>query len=81
MVVRCGAVDCSGKAVLKLRGKAGKALGRGRVALEADERGKIRVTLTQRARTRLADKRSVRAVLVVKYAGGGTQRVALRLTR
>lgn len=81
MVARCGPVDCSGRAVLRSRGKAGKALGRGRVALEAAERGTIRIALTQRARAHLADDRSVRAVLVVKYAGGGTQRVALRLTR
>ena len=79
--VRCGRVDCEGKVVLRTAGKASKRLGAGTFDLEAGEKGKAVVKLNKRARAKLGKKATVKAVLVVRFEDGSTQRVRVRLTR
>ena len=56
-------------------------LGAGTFDLEAGEKGKAVVKLNKRARAKLGKKASVKAVLVVRFEDGSTQRVRVRLTR
>ena len=81
LTMRCGAVDCEGRVVLRTRGEKGKRLGAGTFDLDAREKDKVSVRLTKRARAQLRKKASVKAVLVVRFEDGGTQRVSVRLTR
>ena len=48
----------------------GKSLGSGKITLQAGKRGKLKLTLTALARTRLKAKASIPATLVVKHADG-----------
>jgi hypothetical protein len=77
--VRCGPVGCEGRAVLRTRG--GKRLGAGSFDLDPGDKDKVVVKLNKRARARLDGKASVKAVLVVRFEDGSTQRVRVRLTR
>ncbi|WP_205471072.1 family 16 glycoside hydrolase [Nocardioides sp. SYSU D00038] len=79
--LRCGPVDCVGKAVLKTRGASGKKLGSGRFAVQDRSRGRLKLNLNRQARLQLARKGSVKVVLVVTHRDGTTQRLKLRLTR
>ncbi|WP_246850573.1 family 16 glycoside hydrolase [Nocardioides xinjiangensis] len=81
LTVRCGTVGCEGKAVLRTRGKDGKRLGAGTFDLDSREKDKVTLKLTKRARALLGKKATVKAVLVVRFEDGGTQRVSVRLTR
>lgn len=81
LVVRCGSVACEGKVVLKTRGKDGKRLGAGSFDLDASEKDKVTVKLNKRARAKLGKKATVKALLVVRFDDGSTQRVKVRLKR
>lgn len=81
IVLQCVQGSCTGTAVLRLPGASGKALGTGAVTLRAGERGRLTLTLNKLARQRLLGTPAVRAVLVVTFADGSTQRLRVRLTR
>ena len=81
LVMSCGSGACEGKVVLKTRGKDGKRLGAGAFDLDVSEKGKVTVKLNQRARAKLDKKATVKAVLVVRFDDGSTQRVKVRLKR
>ncbi len=79
VTLECGAAGCEGRAVLRTRG--GKKLGAGSFDLDAREKGTVVVTLNARARAQLGKRAVVRAVLVVRFEDGGTQRLKVRLKR
>jgi hypothetical protein len=81
LVLSCGSDACEGKVVLKTRGKDGKRLAVGSFELDGGEKDKVTVKLNKRARAKLGKKGSVKAVLVVRFDDGSTQRVKVRLTR
>jgi hypothetical protein len=77
--LKCLKATCRVTATLVQAG--GKSLGSGKITLQAGKRGKLKLTLTALARTRLKAKASVPATLVVKHADGRTQKLKVRLTR
>ncbi|SDE11464.1 family 16 glycoside hydrolase [Nocardioides lianchengensis] len=79
VTLRCVQGACRGTVSLRLA--SGKQLGTGKVTLKAGARGKVRLSLTKLARKQLKGKAAVRAVLVVRFADGSTQRLTVRLTR
>ncbi|WP_193610330.1 family 16 glycoside hydrolase [Nocardioides lijunqiniae] len=81
VMLRCVQGACAGTATLRLPGTSGKALGSGKVALKAGQRGRLTLRLNALARARLKSRAAVGAVLVVKFRDGTTQRLNLRLTR
>ncbi len=87
LTLRCGRVDCEGKVVLRemgkkgKKGKLGKRLGAGSFDLDARDKDTVTIKLTKQARKLLGDKKSVKAVLVVRFEDGSTQRVKVRLKR
>ncbi len=78
--VRCsrGAGACAG--TLRLR-VGERTVGTGRFRIAAGSTRTIRVALTRRARTLLAQRKRANATLTIRYRDGRTQRVRLRLTR
>ncbi|MCF6376585.1 DUF1080 domain-containing protein [Nocardioides KLBMP 9356] len=81
LTLRCGSDDCAGKVVLRTTGKKAKRLGAATFDLGARDKGRITLTLTKRARTLLGASKTVKAVLVVRFEDGPTQKVRVRLTR
>jgi hypothetical protein len=79
LVLSCDSDACEGKVVLRTRGKNGKRLGAG--SFEIDEKDKVTITLNKRARAKLGKKANLKAVLVVRFDDGSTQRVKVRLKR
>ncbi len=78
--VRCtrGAGACAGTVRLRV---GERTVGTGRFRIAAGTTRTIRVALTRRARTLLAQRKRANATLTIRYRDGRTQRVRLRLTR